>query len=74
MSRPCSFTASEWFQAEQWLGRSLDHGDGCEHFAPAPEQWEFALGDVLPLQAPPAGAARTERSDGGPRRPAIHVG
>lgn len=31
-------------------------------FTPSPDQWEFDLGDRLPLQARPA---RTERSEGG---------
>lgn len=31
-------------------------------FTPHPDQWEFDLGDRLPLQARPA---RTERSEGG---------
>ena len=74
MSRPCSFSASEWDRAEEWFGRSLDHGDGCEHFVCSPEQWELALPDVLPLQVPPAVAGRTERSEGGQLRPSANVG
>lgn len=27
---------------------------GAAGFAPSPEQWELGLGDVLPLQVPPA--------------------